>query len=105
MFNISVESVKSLKPVVTDNGIQQDIKATVKFEVPLSQAGELNGRECVIMTKEEHENLKSPTDHTLEELFNGLDKVNNIVLAMSAIIKEMTPEKHRNIGLSHTESV
>ena len=55
MFKVEVSTVKSLEKRVTDEGEVQPIKGTVVFNVPLEEAGTLNGKTCYIYTTEEHE--------------------------------------------------
>ena len=98
-FKCKVESIKSLKPTVTEEGEVQVIKGSFIFDVNLADAGVLNGQDVYVIPVGE---FKYAPDNTIGELCEKMDKSMAIQLAMSAIIKEMSKP---NVGLSSSESV
>ena len=82
MFKISIESIKSLQAKPTDDGMKQEIKGTVVFNVPLSEAGVLNGKEAYIVTEDELNG--SPVDN--QELRDKLDGMASLILKIASLI-------------------
>ena len=100
MFKCKVESIKSLKPTVTEEGEVQVIKGSFVFDVSLAEAGMLNGQDVIILTEEEF----NGRDLKMSDVFERLDTIGSSILKIAQIVKEIDESKP-NVGSSQTESV
>ena len=100
-FKCKVESIKSLKPTITEEGEVQVIKGSFIFDVNLADAGVLNGQDVYVIPVEE---FKYAPENTLEELFKGMDTIISTMIKMNTVIQDMADKKPK-VGLSSSESV